>query len=171
MAKLVQHHHYMLSPTMASTVTRSTGRSSSTRPSMNAVARRPRPASALCVGEGPLDEQLSPQIAMLLCQASYDVVAVAERDDLAARSDRNIFQAASNEQRVVVTNNIKDLRPFASEWLAQGRIHGGPILLPSSRTSTRSAVPPLVAAIEGVLREHPDGLNGRERWIGPLSSL
>jgi hypothetical protein len=118
-----------------------------------------------------LDEQLSPQIAVLLRQAGYDVVAVAERDDLAGRSDRSIFEAASSEQRVVVTNNIKDFRPLASEWLAQGRIHGGLILLPSSRTRTRNAVPALVAAIEGVLREHPDGLNGCERWIGPLSSL
>jgi len=96
--------------------------------------------------------------------------AAGERDDLAGRSDRSILEAASSEQRAVVTNNIKGFRPLASEWLAQGRIHGGLIFLPSSRTRTRSAVPALVAAIEGVLREHPDGLNGCERWIGPLSS-
>jgi len=107
---------------------------------------------------------------VLLRQAGYDVIAVAERDDLVGRSDRAIFEIANSEQRALVTNNIKDFRPLASEWLAQGRLHGGLILLPSSRTRTRSAIPALVAAIEGVLREHPDGLNGSECWIGPLWS-
>lgn len=117
-----------------------------------------------------LDEQLSPQIAVLVRKAGYDVEAVAERDDLVGRSDRIILEVASREGRAVVTNNIKDFRPLASEWLAQGREHGGLILLPSARTRARTAVPALAAAIEGVLREHPDGLNGSERWIGPLSS-
>ncbi|MHB8431733.1 MAG: DUF5615 family PIN-like protein [Acidimicrobiales bacterium] len=57
-----------------------------------------------------LDEQLSPQIAVLLGQAGYDVVAVAERDELAGRSDRSILEAASSEQRAVVTDNVKDFR-------------------------------------------------------------
>ena len=118
-----------------------------------------------------LDEQLSPQIAALLRQAGYDVDAVAERDDLVGRSDRVVFEIASIEGRAVVTNNIKDFRPLAAEWLAQGRTHGGLILLPSSRTRTRPAVAALADAIEGILRSHPDGLSGSERWIGPLSGV
>ena len=35
-----------------------------------------------------LDEQLSPQIAVLLRQAGYDVDAVVDREDLVERSDR-----------------------------------------------------------------------------------
>lgn len=116
-----------------------------------------------------LDEQLSPQIAVLLRQRGYDVVAVADRADLVGRSDRIVLEAASAERRAVVTNNIKDFRPLATEWLARGRAHGGLILLPSSRTRTRTAVAPLTNAIESVLRDHPDGLSGGERWIGPLT--
>ena len=118
-----------------------------------------------------LDEQLSPQIAVLLRQAGYDVQAVAGREDLAGRSDRIIFEIACNEGRAVVTNNIKDFRPLAAEWLAQGRVHAGLILLPSTRTRTRNAIATVAAAIEDVLRGHPDGLSGSERWIGPLPSL
>lgn len=118
-----------------------------------------------------LDEQLSPQIAVLLCQAGHDVVAVADRDDLAGRSDRTILEVASRERRAVVTNNIKDFRPLAAEWLAQGRTHGGLVLLPSSRTRTRTVVSALAVAIEKVLRDHPDGLNGSERWVGPLPNV
>lgn len=115
-----------------------------------------------------LDEQLSPQIAVLLRQAGYDVDAVASREDLAGRSDRIFFEAACSEGRAVVTNNVKDFRPLAAEWLAQGRVHAGLILLLSTRTRTRHAIAAVAAAIENVLRDHPDGLNGSERWIGPL---
>jgi predicted nuclease of predicted toxin-antitoxin system len=115
-----------------------------------------------------LDEQLSPQIAMLLRQAGHDVLAVADRDDLPGRSDRIVFEIASSEGRALVTNNIKDFRPLAAEWLAKGRMHPGLILLPSARTRTRAAVPALAAAVEAILRAHPDGIAGGERWVGPL---
>jgi Domain of unknown function (DUF5615) len=115
-----------------------------------------------------LDEQLSPQIAALLCKAGYDVDAVAEREDLAGRSDRSIFEVASSEGRAVITNNIKDFRPLAAEWLAQGRVHAGLILLPSARSRSRHSIAAIADAIELILRDHPDGLSGSERWIGPL---
>ncbi len=115
-----------------------------------------------------LDEQLSPQIAELLRKAGYDVDAVAEREDLAGRSDRIVFEAAIAEGRAVVTNNIKDFRPLAAERLAQGRGHCGLILLPSARTRTRQSVSAIAEAIESILRDHPVGLDSSERWIGPL---
>ena len=115
-----------------------------------------------------LDEQLSPQLAVMLRQADYDVDAVADREDLVGRSDRFIFEAACSEGRAVVTNNIKDFRPLAAEWLAQGRVHAGLILLPSTRTRSRNAIAAVAAAIENILRDHPDRLSGSERWIGPL---
>lgn len=115
-----------------------------------------------------LDEQLSPQIAALLRKAGYDVDAVADRADLAGRGDRVVFEATSLEGRAVVTNNVKDFRPLAAEWLAQGRVHAGLILLPSTRTRTRHAIAAIADGIEGILRDHPDGLIGSERWIGPL---
>jgi len=115
-----------------------------------------------------LDEQLSPQIAELLRQAGYDVVAVAERDDLVGSIDRVVLEIAATEERAVITNNVKDFRPLAAERLAQGRTHAGLILLPSKRTRTRAAVATLAGAIEKVLHDHPDGLAGSERWIGPL---
>jgi predicted nuclease of predicted toxin-antitoxin system len=115
-----------------------------------------------------LDEQLSPQIAVLLRKAGYDVEAVAERDDLVGSSDRVVFEAACREGRAVVTNNIKDFRPLAAEYLAQGRVHAGLVLLPSARTRSRNAIAAIARAIDNVLEENPDGLNASERWIGPL---
>lgn len=114
---------------------------------------------------------MSPQIAVLLRQVGYDVQAAADREDLVGRSDRITLEVACSEGRAVVTNNIKDFRPLAAEWLAQGRVHAGLILLPSTRTRTRNAIAAVAAAIEDVLRGHPDGVRGSERWIGPLPSL
>ena len=119
-----------------------------------------------------LDEQLSPQIAVLLREDGHDVYAVAERDDLVGRSDRMVLEAADAEDRAVITNNIKDFRPIAAEWLAQGRTHPGLILLPSART--RFAVPALAEAIGSMLRIGEDlvivdgGLCGGRRSAGPL---
>jgi predicted nuclease of predicted toxin-antitoxin system len=115
-----------------------------------------------------LDEQLSAQIAALLRQMGYDVEAVADRPDLLGRSDRSILEIASAEGRAVITNNIKDFRPLAAEWLAQGRVHAGLILLPSTRTRTRAAIAVLADRISTMLHDNPDGLSGSERWIGPL---
>ena len=117
-----------------------------------------------------LDEQLSPQIAVLLRRAGYDVLAVADRDDLVGCSDRIVFEIAGSEGRALITNNIEDFRPLAAEWLAVGRTHPGLILLPSARRRTRAAVPGLAAAIEAILRAHPEGIAGCECWVGPLSS-
>ncbi|HUB42002.1 MAG TPA: DUF5615 family PIN-like protein [Streptosporangiaceae bacterium] len=115
-----------------------------------------------------LDEQLSPEIAALLRQAGLDVDAVADRPDLIGRSDMRIFEVACNEDRAVITNNIKDFRPLAAQRLAQGRIHAGLILLPSPRTRTRAAVAMLADRIASVLPDNPDGLASSERWIGTL---
>jgi predicted nuclease of predicted toxin-antitoxin system len=46
-----------------------------------------------------VDEQLSPQIAVLLRKAGHDVDAVADRDDLVGRSDRFILEVACREER------------------------------------------------------------------------
>lgn len=118
-----------------------------------------------------LDEQLSPQISALLRQMGYDVEAVADRPDLLGCTDRSIFEIASAEGRVVITNNIKDFRPLAAEWLAQGRVHAGLILLPSTRTRTRAAIAVLADRISTVLLDNPDGLSGSERWIGALRDV
>jgi Domain of unknown function (DUF5615) len=118
--------------------------------------------------KGLLDEQLSPQIAALLRQAGLDVEAVADRPDLVGRSDLFIFEVACSEDRAVITNNIKDFRPLAAQWLAQGHIHAGLILLPSSRTRTRAAIAMLADRIGKVMGDNPEGLASGERWIGSL---
>lgn len=116
-----------------------------------------------------LDEQLSPQIASLLRQDGFDVVAGAERPELVGSSDWAVLEVAASEGRAVVTSNIKDFRPLAAERLASGRTHPGLVLLPSARARTRAALAVLAESIAQVLRDNQDGLGDREVWIGPLA--
>lgn len=117
-----------------------------------------------------LDEQLSPLIAQVLRDRDLDVEAIAERPELREASDREVFDAASGEQRAVVTNNIKDFRPIAAERLTDGRGHSGLILLPASRSRNRDATGGLADAIETLMRAHPRGIADSEHWIAPATS-
>ncbi len=116
------------------------------------------------------DEQLSPLIAQLLRERGLDVVAVAERPDLIEASDREVVEVATGEQRAVVTNDIKDFRPIASERLSDGRGHAGLILLPASRSRSRDATGVLADEVEALMRAHPKGIAGSEYWIAPTAS-
>jgi predicted nuclease of predicted toxin-antitoxin system len=117
-----------------------------------------------------LDEQLSPRIAELLRDRGHDVQAVGERGDLAGEPDRVVLETAVAEERVVITNNVKDFRPLVAERLARGESHAGLILLPSKRSRRRAVVEVLADAIERIFDEHPNGLESTERWIPPLAT-
>jgi predicted nuclease of predicted toxin-antitoxin system len=116
-----------------------------------------------------LDEQLSGLIARLLRERGLDVEAVVERVDLLQASDREVIETARREQRAVVTNNIKDFRPLAAEWMADGRGHAGVIFLPAGRSRSREATGAIADAIEALMRTYPEGISSAEHWIAPFS--
>jgi hypothetical protein len=112
-----------------------------------------------------LDEHFSPAIASLLRERGLDAEAVVERSDLVEKPDLEVFDSANREGRAVVTNNIKDFRPIAAERLTDGRGHAGVILVPGPRRRRRDDTGRLADAIETVMRDHPDGIPGLERWL------
>lgn len=115
-----------------------------------------------------LDEQLSVEIAQELRRRGGDVEAVTERPELLRASDERLMALAMQEDRAVVTNNLRHFRPIAAQRLAQGKQHAGLILLPSSRARTRAGTGALADAIEAVMRANPKGISGAEHWIAPL---
>jgi predicted nuclease of predicted toxin-antitoxin system len=84
-----------------------------------------------------LDELFSPGIAAELCQRGHDVIAVADRPDLRAKSDEEIFAWASAERRWLLTENVKDFRPIMLRVLSAGSPGCG-LLFTSSRAFPRS---------------------------------
>lgn len=116
-----------------------------------------------------LDEHLSSQLAVELRARGLDAEAVSERVGMRGSLDEQVMEVAAREGRAVVTNNVKDFRPIAAARLAQGKGHGGLILLPSTRSRSRSAVGALAEGVERIVRDNAAGLADSERWVTPLA--
>jgi hypothetical protein len=115
-----------------------------------------------------LDEMHAPVVAEALRKRGHDVIAVAERPDLRAMADAELFVWAGQESRRLVTENVKDFRrlfPRAEESTRRKAA----LLYTTSRTFPRSRrnPGPLVAALDAWLR-HPDaGRRPAEDWLRP----
>jgi predicted nuclease of predicted toxin-antitoxin system len=72
-----------------------------------------------------IDEDLSPRVARYLCQEyCFDAIAVRDRGLLGA-TDPEVLEYAFQEDRILVTANIRDFEKLA----AAAEIHAGIILM------------------------------------------
>ncbi len=96
-----------------------------------------------------LDEMISPKVAEQLRALGVDVVAISESPTLRPAPDPEVLGLAAGQDRVLVTDNIKDFAPLNVSWAAQGRTHHG-ILFVSSRTCPhdRSRVERIVSSLQ-----------------------
>lgn len=115
-----------------------------------------------------LDEMYSPDIAVHLRRRGYDVVSAAEREDLAGKSDAEIFELMAAEGRTIVTNDAQDYLELFGWALAAGRDHAG-LLLTSDRSlpRTKAGIGAYVRVLDRLLREHPaeDVYGNRLAWL------
>lgn len=113
-----------------------------------------------------LDEMFSPAIAAALRELGHDVVAVAERGELRAMSDEEVFAWATAQSRWLLTENVKDFRPIMLRALqADSAVVG--ILCTSSRAFPRSRKNPgpLIQALDAWLRSGPPERPLTEDWL------
>ena len=80
------------------------------------------------------------------------------------------MEVATQEDRAVVTNNLRHFRPIAAQRRAQGKQHAGLVLLPSNRARNRAATGRLADAIEAVMRAHPER-DSRRRALDLTAAL
>jgi len=113
-----------------------------------------------------LDEMFSPAIAAELCDRGHDVIAVADRPDLRAKSDEEIFAWASAERRWLLTENVKDFRPILLRALTGGQPGCG-LLFTSSRAFPRSRKNPgpLINALHAWLTAEPPAPPVTGSWL------
>lgn len=75
-----------------------------------------------------LDEIFPATIARQLReQHGGDVIAVGDDQSLCGSNDEDLFAAAQEAGRTLVTENVRDFRRIAREWQAAGRVHHGVI--------------------------------------------
>ena len=113
-----------------------------------------------------LDEMFSPAIAAELRDLGHDVIAVADRPDLRAKSDEEIFAWAGAERRWLLTENVKDSRPIMLRALPGGPPGCG-LLFTSSRAFPRSRKNPgpLITALHTWLTAEPPVPPVTESWL------
>jgi len=67
-----------------------------------------------------LDEHFPPVLASLLRAEGFDVVSVSESTALRGVSDDEVYKAAIEQGRRIVTENVRDFRPLLSAALSDG---------------------------------------------------
>jgi predicted nuclease of predicted toxin-antitoxin system len=120
-----------------------------------------------------LDEMFPDALAVALRQRGHDVVSITvDRPHLRHRLDGEVFDAAQDERRAVVTENVPDLLAVVATYQQQEQPHWG-VVLTSTRMFPRHrpahGLRRLVAALDGLLHEHAG--HGKPRseviWLRP----
>jgi hypothetical protein len=113
-----------------------------------------------------MDEMFSPAIAAALRDLGHDVIAVAERGELRAMTDEEVFSWATSQDRWLLTENVKDFRPVLLRALQAGTTTTG-ILYTSSRAFPRSRKNPgpLIQAIHAWMLSGPPEAPLTEDWL------
>ena len=106
-----------------------------------------------------LDEMHAPIVAATLRERGHDVVAVADKLELRAMSDEELFVWAGQARRRIVTENVKDFAPLLRRAEESGLLETA-LLFTSSRTFPRSRrnPGPIIDALEAWLHHaavHP----------------
>ena len=113
-----------------------------------------------------LDEMFSAAIAAALRDMGHDVIAVAERSEMRAMTDEEVFAWAASQGRWLLTENVKDFRPLLLRAL-QADISTAGILYTSNRAFPRSRKNPgpLIQAIHAWLLSGPPETPLTEDWL------
>jgi Domain of unknown function (DUF5615) len=116
-----------------------------------------------------LDEMFSPVIAGALRDRGWRVVAVAERVDLRAMTDEEVYAwAAARPGCWLLSENVKDYHPIAFRALQAGAATVG-LLFTSSRRFPRSRrnPGPLIDAVDAWLAKGRPAPPLTEDWLHP----
>jgi len=117
-----------------------------------------------------LDEHYSPRIAEHLRAQGHDVTAVVARPELAGLADRTLITAARDDGRALVTENVGDFMPIATELARTETPHAGIILTnPHRFPRSRDGMGRLIEALHDLLVACPqdDAFADRVVWLKP----
>jgi hypothetical protein len=114
-----------------------------------------------------LDEHYSAAIARALRELGHDVVAAVASDELRGASDPDVYRHATQTDRRIVSENIKDFRPLLLTATAAGTPAAPLLLVPPRRFprghGDRNAA--IVAAIDAWLKRPDADPRPSEDWL------
>jgi predicted nuclease of predicted toxin-antitoxin system len=103
-----------------------------------------------------LDEMYPPALAVALRARGHDVESVHEPGHtVLGAADADVLAAAHADERVVVTENVRDYRPLETSILAGGSHHSGLVYTTDRRfpRGDPATLGRLVRALDALLRE------------------
>ncbi|HUG48505.1 MAG TPA: DUF5615 family PIN-like protein [Candidatus Limnocylindria bacterium] len=93
----------------------------------------------------------------------HDVLALIEDDELSTLSDEDVMVLAAQEQRTVVTSNVRHFVPIARRWNEVGMNHAGVILV----THGHQSYGEILRGLDGLFRRRPE----QAEWIDRVEFL
>jgi len=115
-----------------------------------------------------LDEMYPAAIAVGLRRREVDAVAVTERPELRSMPDPELFAAAQEERRTIVTENVRDFVPIANDHDARAIAHYGLVLVHPAAFPRGDArtIGAMVTALAELGRQLPhDGATSLRHWL------
>jgi predicted nuclease of predicted toxin-antitoxin system len=113
-----------------------------------------------------LDGHFSPEIARQLRSRGHDAVAARERIELHGLSDRELLRIATDEGRVLVTENVVDFVELHRQSVLTGVPHPGVVFTSARRfPRTRRAIGKLVRALDAWLNDEARDRAGQTWWL------
>lgn len=111
-----------------------------------------------------LDKMHAPNIAVDLAGEAFDVVAVAAQSDLRGMADEELLTYAATDRRALVTENVADFMPLATQWATEQKTHSGLIFTNPKRFNRSTLAYPrnLIASLREFLTDPP--ITGKS-WI------
>jgi predicted nuclease of predicted toxin-antitoxin system len=100
-----------------------------------------------------VDEDLSPSVALYLCRERFlDAVAVRDRSLLNA-PDYEILEYAFQEDRILITANVRDFERFANAR----EVHAGIILICDGTLLRQEQIKAVSIAVDAITIEYSQG--------------
>ncbi|HUG47632.1 MAG TPA: DUF5615 family PIN-like protein [Candidatus Limnocylindria bacterium] len=102
-------------------------------------------------------------IGQPLRSSGHDVLALIEDDELSTLPDEDVMVLAAQEQRIVVTSNVRHFVPIARRWIEAGTNHAGLILV----TLGHQSYGEILRGLDGLFRGRPE----QAEWIDRMEFL
>lgn len=89
----------------------------------------------------------------------HDVMAAAEDPTLASLNDPDLLTAATDQDRILITCNIRDFPGILRKWGREGRQYAGCLMLVGIDHGEFGVI---LRALDRMLQRHPDQVGWRD---------
>jgi predicted nuclease of predicted toxin-antitoxin system len=100
-----------------------------------------------------LDAHVSSRhVGQRLAKVGHDVLALDQDETLSRLVDEEVLALATEQERIVITHNVRDFVPIVRRWAEAGRSHNGVILVTLASTEYGA----ILRRLEQLFAERPD---------------